>query len=76
MIYIYKLNTTTITDEQGHSHTTYGIEAYESGASIPTRVISDIFLDRRAAEMFVNACTVLSLDINQLDDVIADVICV
>ena len=76
MNYSYKLNTTAVTDDTGCVRTTYGIEAYENGAVLPTRVINDIFCDREAAEQFIKACNILSLDIDHLDDAVADILCV
>ena len=74
MKYVYKLTEATIIDESGISHRAYGIEAYIIGETKPRRSVEDIFTDREAAEGFVNACNLLGLDIDHLDDVVYDVV--
>ena len=71
----YKLIITEKTDEQGIVHTVYGVRA-ERESGIVEREIPDIFCDRKTAERFVEACNILSLDTDHLDDVIADALCV
>ncbi len=71
----YKLIITQKKDEQGNIHTVYGVRAeHESG--MVEREIPDVFCDRNSAERFVEACNILSLDPDHLDDVIADALCV
>lgn len=74
MHFTYKLTTDTLTNEEGSPRTAYGIAAYENESDSPTRTVSDVFTDKTEAERFVNACNVLELDIDHLDDVIYDVL--
>ncbi len=71
----YKLIITEKMDDQGVIHTVYGVKAEHESGEIE-REIPDIFLDRTIAERFVEACNILSLDPDHLDDVIADALCV
>lgn len=74
MNYIYKLTESTVIDENGVSHIGYGIAAYVIGESEPRRSVADIFTKREEAENFVNACNLLELDIDHLDDVVYDAV--
>lgn len=74
MNYIYKLTESTVIDENGISHIGYGIEAYVIGEAEPRRSVADIFIKKEDAEHFVNACNLLELDIDHLDDVVYDAV--
>ncbi len=75
MKYTYKMVSERKTDESGNKHTVYGVSVQTETGSFE-RVITDIFCDKKAAERFVEACNILSLDPEHLDDVIADALCV
>ena len=76
MKYEYELTVTEKTDDMGALHTVYGISVRESGSGEHIRHVDDIFFDKKAAERFVEACNILALDPDHLDDVIADALCV
>lgn len=65
----YQLRRDTMLDENGVSHTVYGIELPSENISV-----SDIFCDREEAEIFVKTCNDLDLSPIHLHDVIQDVL--
>ncbi|MBQ8248359.1 MAG: hypothetical protein IJY93_00550 [Clostridia bacterium] len=76
MKYTYELTITEKTDDPGDKHTVYGVRVRESGRCEYIRQVDDIFFDKKTAERFVEACNILALDPDHLDDVIADALCV
>lgn len=76
MKYTYELTIKEKTDELGEAHTVYGVSVRETASAEYIRTVNDIFLDKKAAERFVEACNILALDPDHLDDVIADALCV
>ena len=75
MNHTYELVSAERTDDQGVVHTVYGI-AVQASSGITERRIDDIFFEKATAVRFVEACNILSLDPDHLDDVIADALCV
>ena len=73
MNYIYRLNETTITDENGEKYTVYGIDAVNDNGYI-LESHTDIFFDRLKAEEFVSLCNECELELIHLPDVVEDAI--
>ncbi len=73
MSYIYRLNETTIADEDGKKYTVYGIDAVNDNEYI-LESYSDIFFDRIKAEEFVSLCNECGLELIHLSDVVEDAI--
>lgn len=65
----YILRNDTVTDENGHQYTAYGVDVPTEQISIP-----DIFCDRTRAENFVNTCNKLDLSPIHIFDAIEDAI--
>ncbi len=76
MRYEYEITTKEITDDMGNIYAVYGVRVRESGSTEYIRQVDDIFFDKTTAERFVEACNILALDPDHLDDVIADALCV
>lgn len=62
---MYKLNQSTVTDENNSEHDTYGITCGE-------RTIKDISTDKQRIEALIELCNSLELSPIHLDDVIED----
>ena len=73
MNYIYRLNETTVTDEEGKKHIVYGIDAVDKRGNILASY-TDIFFDRTKAENFVALCNECELELIHLPDVVEDAI--
>ena len=73
MTYIYRLNETTVTDEEGIKHVVYGIDAIDMCENI-LDTYTDIFFDRLKAEEFVALCNECKLELIHLPDVVEDAI--
>lgn len=73
MEYTYRLKEDITFDEEGKKHTSYGIEALDNCGN-QLKSVSDIFLDRKKAEDFINLCNTEKLDIIHLMDTIEDAI--
>ena len=73
MNYIYRLNETTVTDEEGKKHIVYGIDAIDKCGNILASY-TDIFFDRTKAENFVALCNKCELELIHLPDVVEDAI--
>ncbi len=65
----YYMRSDTILDDEGVSHTVYGIELPNKNISI-----KNIFINRKEAEDFVKLCNDLDLSYIHLEDVIQDVL--
>ena len=65
----YKLRCDTILDENGISHTVYGIDCPYAHISI-----KDVFCIKSEAEEFINKCNTLDLSPLHLQDVIQDLL--
>ena len=73
MNYIYRLNETTVTDEEGKKHIVYGIDAIDKFGNVLASY-TDIFFDRTKAENFVALCNECELELIHLPDVVEDAI--
>ena len=73
MSYLYRLNETTIADEDGSNYTTFGIDAVSCSGQISAS-FSDIFFDRLKAEKFVCLCNECGLELTHLSDVVEDAV--
>ena len=73
MSYAYRLNETTVTDEDGETYTVYGIEAVDESGNI-LESFHDIFFDRAKAEEFVDSCNKYEVLLIHLADVVEDAI--
>ena len=73
MNYIYRLNETTIADEDEKKYTVYGIDAVNDNGYI-LESHSDIFFGLLKAEKFVSLCNDCELKLIHLPDVIEDAI--
>ena len=65
----YQLRSDTIVDDDGVSHTVYGIDLPSENISV-----KDVFYDRKEAEAFIKTCNRLNLSPLHLHDVIEDVL--
>lgn len=70
---IYRLKEDSIIDEEGQKRNTYGIEALDNCGN-QLKSVSDIFLDRKKAEDFINLCNEKKLSLIHLMDIIEDAI--
>ena len=73
MSYIYQVNETTVTNEDGIKRTVYGIDAVDKYGNILSSY-TDIFFDKTKAEKFVALCNNCELELIHLPDVIEDII--
>ncbi len=73
MSYTYRLNETTVTDEDGEMYTVYGIDAVDESGNI-LESFPDIFFDLTKAEEFIDSCNICELHLIHLADVVEDVI--
>ena len=73
MSYIYRLNETVVTDEEGIKHSVYGLDAFDENGNI-LKSVSDIFCDRSNAERLIALCNEHFLELCHLTDVIEDAI--
>ena len=74
MSYTYKLNETTVEDEDGNVYIVYGIDAADKAGNI-IESFTDIFFERSNAESFVALCNECELSLIHLADVVEDVLC-
>lgn len=63
----YQLRRDTIVDDEGESHTVYGIELPSENIAV-----KDIFCKQKEAEAFIKLCNDLDLSPLHLQDVIDD----
>ena len=73
MNYIYRLNETVVTDEEGIKHTVYGLDVVDESSIILASYI-DIFFDQSKAERLVILCNRCHLELCHITDVIEDAI--
>ena len=73
MNYIYRLNKTTVTDQERIKHIVYGIDAVDKCGNILDSY-TDIFFDRIKTERFVALCNECELELIHLPDVVEDAI--
>lgn len=65
----YQLRSDTTIDDEGISHTVYGIDLPSENISV-----KDVFCNRKEAEAFIKLCNDLDLSPLHLHDVIQDVL--
>ena len=68
----YRLKTNKMLDEEHHTHTVYGIEAWCGETYIHS--VKDVFFEKRQAEDFISLCNQSDLYEEHLIDVITDVL--
>ena len=73
MSYIYRLNKTTVADEDGMKYTVYGIDVVNDNGYI-LESYSDIFFDRIQAEELVSLCNECGLKLIHLSYVVEDAV--
>ena len=70
---MYRLRSDVITDEDGKSHTVFGIEAI-TAKNIVIASVSDIFFNENQAKAFIALCNKQRLSLIHLHDVIEDIL--
>lgn len=69
----YKLNETTVYDEEGNAHIVYGVDVVDDHENI-IESITDVFFERTKAEKVVKMCNKYNLALIHLRDVLEDII--
>ncbi len=72
MTYTYKIQPGTAYDEDGNTHTVYGIDLFADGEILNS--LPDIFFDKQKAEELAYLCNSLSLSPKHFFDVAEDAI--
>ena len=68
-MFLYRIRTDTIKDEQNRDHTVYGVDVFKRIRSIP-----DIFTSKGRAKLFVCRCNQLQPAPVHIDDIVYDTI--
>lgn len=72
MTYTYKIQPGTAYDEDGNTHTVYGIDLFADGEILNS--LPDIFFNKQKAKELVALCNTLDLSPLHLIDVVEDAI--
>ncbi len=69
--YTYRVNESTVYNEEGTAHTVYGVDVVDDQENI-IESIPDVFFDRPKAEKLVKMCNKYNLALIHLREVVED----